>query len=161
MIPIIGNIAGIALDKKNAGKKAIKLIEQPWHGVSKSLHAKGLPKDLFDQSLYSPLQAAVLLQDLELCKRMVEPGFSINSPEKTFKQPALAIALGQVSKEIEIDLATKEWRGQHESGSQEIALYLIEKGADLTYQTNQGHTYLHCAVHLGYNKICKILLDKG
>lgn len=143
------------------------LIEPSWSEVSKVLRAKGLPKNLFDQSLYSPLQAAVLLQDLKLCKKMVEAGFSINSPGKTFKQSALAIALGQTSEEIRNDLYKKCIDARCFEGvpsishSQEIALYLIENGADLTYQTDKGYTYLHDAAALGYDKVCKILLDKG
>lgn len=152
-----------------------------WAAVAKALCAMELPKDFFEQSLYSPLQAAVLLQDLELCKRMVELEFSINSPEKTCKHPPLAIALGKVAEEIENDLEKRKWKlfyhhtekqenafnkkwarnWNYHKGSEEIALYLIEKEAELSYHTSKGFTYLHLAIGHGYEKVCKLLLEKG
>lgn len=170
IIPIFGSIAAFVIDKKKAEKKVLKVIEDPWYGISKALCAKGLPQDLFDPSLYSPLQAAVLLEDIKLCKIMVDLGFSINSPEKGFKQPVLALALGQASKEISNDLANKsfqvnscvqDYSAQKNDVSEEIISYLIEKGADLTYEDKNGNSYLHIAVRLGFDKICKILLEKG
>ena len=124
------------IKKDESEFKDDELMETPWSGVSRVLHERGLSEDFFNPSLYSPLQAAVLLQDLQLCKQTVKSGFSINFPEKTFKQPALAIALGKNSEEIDQDLKKKLWRERErwaenrKESSQEIALYLIENGAD-------------------------------
>ncbi len=128
-----------------------------WNAVTKACLENKLAEDFFDQSLYSPLQAAVLLQDLNLSKRLVKLGFSINNPENSCKHPVLSIALRQIPDEM----YKVRYQCQKLKASEELALFLIENGADLTYQTPEGHTYLHFAVVQKYEKVCKLLLEKG
>jgi ankyrin repeat protein len=97
-----------------------------WAEVSKSLLAKGLPENYINTAQCSPLWAALTLKDLDLCKKIVELGLPINQPGEHFAQTVLLQAI-----------CLRE---------EEIALYLIKKGAHLQCQGHTGWTYLHQAV---------------
>jgi ankyrin repeat protein len=116
------------------------LESKAWDEVVKVLQAKGLPNN-FNMSLCSPLYAAVLLADLELCKKIVGMGYPINSPGIPCSQTPLYQAVYP--------------------GREEIALYLIEKGADVRITDEVGSSYLHFAVHHSLPHVVDALIQGG
>ena len=98
-----------------------------WSEAEKALLARGtLPEHItIIKTQSNPLHVAVDLNDLELAKKIISLGFPINQPNDKMDSTALMRAI--------------------HFGFYNMALLLIENGADLTLQNEKG-TYLHYAV---------------
>lgn len=94
--------------------------------MTKVILSRGWPIESVDKTLFSPLRAAVKMKDLELCKKILALGWPINHSNEKFELSALHEAIS--------------------SGFNEIALYLIENGADVSLKAQNGMSYLHLAV---------------
>ena len=87
------------------------------------------------------LHTAVVLEDLEIIRQHIEAGSDINvlEPSRASTPLITAAALGKT----------------------DAARVLIDAGADLDYQNNDGSTALHTAAFFCYKEIVEALLEKG
>jgi len=87
------------------------------------------------------LHAAVVLDDLEALRQHVKAGSDLNALEPSRASTPLITAAA--------------------FGKTEAAKILIDAGADLNYQNNDGSTALHTAAFFCSIEIVKALLEKG
>lgn len=99
---------------------------QAWALVAKGLLSRGKSIEDVDKTQFSPLRAAVNMNDLELCKEILALGWPINPLNEKFELSALNEAIY--------------------FGFNELAIYLIENGADISLKAQNGMSYLHLAV---------------
>lgn len=100
-----------------------------WSEIEAVMLARGIPPEHIAsaKTQFPPLIAAVQLNDLALCKKIIHLGLPLNQPKETLPTSALFYAMAY--------------------GFNDIALFLIENGADLTLQVaDSGFTYLHDAI---------------
>jgi ankyrin repeat protein len=110
-------------------KTGIAPVEvQAWSEVEKAYLYWGVALEEIDtlKTQMNPLKAAIKLYDLDLCEKIISLGYPINQPNDNLASTALMQAINQEANDI--------------------ALYLIEKGADLSLQDTSGKTFLHSVI---------------
>jgi len=87
------------------------------------------------------IHTATFLGDMKAIQQHIDAGSDLNVKEPTFGSTPL------ISASV--------------FGKTEVAKALIEAGADINLQNNEGSTALHSAAFLCHIEIVKMLLDKG
>jgi ankyrin repeat protein len=87
------------------------------------------------------IHTAAFIEDIKIIKQHIEAGSDLDVREPTVRSTALITA--------------------SVFGKTEVAKVLIEGGADIDIQNNEGSTALHSAAFLGRIEIVKMLIDKG
>lgn len=87
------------------------------------------------------IHTTVVIGDLSAINQHIAAGTDLNSIEPTGGSTALITAVVL--------------------GKSEIAIALIEGGADLNISNNDGSTALYCAAFFGRTDLVKVLLEKG
>ncbi|MBN8862604.1 MAG: ankyrin repeat domain-containing protein [Sphingobacteriales bacterium] len=114
---------------------------------------------------------------LNACKEKKESSPDAVKPTETVKQPAVDIQTAVITEDTAVikqyiaagtGLNTKDPIGGSSPlisaclfGKTEIARMLIDGGADLNLQNNEGSTALHTAAFFCHPEIVKMLLQKG
>jgi uncharacterized protein len=119
------------------------------------------------------LQQAILAGDIDEVKACIEKGVDLNG---AYRIPPLYIAVSKnnigmvkllVEKGAKVDpdmvpnCDSTALSTACECGYEEIADYLIAKGADVNKKTGTGYSPLWKAAANGRSSICKKLIDKG
>ena len=89
---------------------------------------------------YKPLHRAVIQNDLEMIRLLIENGADVNSKEDKYGATPLIVA-------AQLD-------------HPEIAKLLIENGADINVKDYKGWTTLHKSTRRGSLEISKLLIEK-
>jgi ankyrin repeat protein len=115
-------------------------IEVAWRLVDEFLKVNNL-NQTFQKGNLSPLEIAIELKDLDLCKRIKDIQGGLD-PDKPFKESLLIRAI------------------YHSTES--IALWLIEEGIDIRIEDRTtNHNVLHETAGLGKISLVKALIEKG
>ncbi len=102
---------------------------------------KGVKVDVVDGYGYTPLIRAVKSTSTKTVELLLSHGADINKTITSNNRSALIEALVNKSKSI--------------------ALYLINKGANINHQDNYGYTALYFATYNGFSSISRLLYQKG
>ena len=105
---------------------------------------------------FTALLFAARVGDPESAKRLVAAGADINAASKEGITPLIAASAGMVA------IAANEYRlSVSPSQHQDVALFLLEKGADPNRKDHLGQTALHGAAETGRAKLVEALLAHG
>jgi ankyrin repeat protein len=143
-----------------------------WREVCSFLKNRGLETSFKKEGL-TPLTAAVELNDVELCKKVLAAGVPINQGE-AFTETALYRAISKNNEEISLllieegaalDLVDSEtFRGYlHLAAANDcmhVCKALIEHGMDINALNRDNRNPLHCAVMFQNERIVRYLLQQ-
>ena len=127
MLPITSSFPTYP-DASLQNTEASNIETQAWSEVEKAYLYWGVALEEIDtlKTQMNPLKAAIKLYDLDLCKKIFSLGYPVNQANENLASTALMQAINL--------------------GANDIALCLIENGADLTLQDEAGKTYLHTVI---------------
>lgn len=116
-----------------------------WHGhseVVELLLERGADLEAIDKTGMTALHWAAAYGALETVKTLVAKGANVNAKNKYGGNPLGAVTMG---------------RGE----CKEVALFLLDKGADISLRHSDGSTVLHKAVLNGEPDVLRILIENG
>jgi len=111
-------------------------------GVVELLLERGADLEATDKGHMTALYWAATCGSLETVKMLVAKGANVNAKNKHGATPLAAVAMG---------------RGE----CLEVALFLLDKGADISVRHSDGSTILHKAVLNGEPDVLRLLIENG
>ena len=120
-------------------------------GISALLDAGADPDTLLDRDnvvngYMSPLHYAVVMNERQIVKVLLDAGADVNLVDEWGKTPLHEAAFGTV---------------RAKQPDAEIPLMLIDAGADVNARTDSNNTPLHIAAYAGHNSVAQALLRHG
>jgi ankyrin repeat protein len=120
-------------------------------GIRALLDAGADPDTLLDRDrvvngYMSPLHYAVVMNERQIVKILLDAGADVNLVDEWGKTPLHEAAFGTV---------------RVEQPDAEIPLMLIDAGADVNARTDSNNTPLHIAAYAGHNSVAQALLRHG
>lgn len=94
---------------------------------------------------FTPLHIAAAIGDMELIRKLLSYNADLNASDENANTPLRYVA----------------YKGRKRGNMVEVATLLIDRGANLNAQNNDGSTLLHEAVFTGMEGLVSLLLDKG
>ena len=108
----------------------------------------------------TPLHAAAHSRRVEVVRVLLEQGASVGTEDKQGRTPLhIAVVYGSVDADDEIGEEDGGKSLEEDEGSLEIVRVLLEHGANVGAEDNEGRTAFQIASAKGYDKIMKLLSE--